>query len=149
REAAARMSCSNNLKQISLAVHNYHGVYSKFPSGFIFQGPGMVNRGDRTHRAPGWAWTTLILPYIEQSAVYSQINQALPMWQQPNRTAITSLFKLQVCPSADNPVQWFQIGAAGDPFGDVDPGVAVTNYVGVAGAFEQSAYYDQPNDRRG
>ena len=112
REAAARMSCQNNLKQIALAVHNYHGSYNRFPPGFIFQAPGMANRADRVHRAPGWAWTTLILPYIEQSAIYNQINLSQSMWQQPNRSAITQLFKLQICPSADNPVQYFQIGAA-------------------------------------
>src|SRR5438552_2375445 len=135
REAAARMSCQNNLKQIGLAVHNYHDAYNLIPPGFVFQAPGMANRADRVHRAPGWSWTTLILPFLEQGPLYGKINQALPMWQQPNRDAITSLFKLQVCPSADNPAPYFRIGAASDPFGFDNPGIAVTNYVGVAGSF--------------
>jgi prepilin-type N-terminal cleavage/methylation domain-containing protein/prepilin-type processing-associated H-X9-DG protein len=151
REAAARMSCQNNLKQIGLAVHNYHDSNKLIPSGFIFQKAGMANRADRPHRAPGFSWTTLILPFIEQGNVYNRIDQNLYMWQQPNRDAIATLFKLQVCPSANNPSQYFQIGdtAANSPYGYSDPGIATTNYVGVAGAFELSAYYDSAPDRRG
>jgi len=68
REAARRMSCSNNLKQLSLAVHNYHDSHTRFPREMVTN--------------PGWGWGALILPYIEQSALYQQINpghvQALP-----------------------------------------------------------------------
>jgi prepilin-type N-terminal cleavage/methylation domain-containing protein len=150
REAAARMSCQNNLKQIALAIHNYHDAYNFIPPGFVFQKPGLTARGDRPNRAPGYSFTTLILPFIEQGAVYSRINQALNMWQQPNRDAIATVFSLQVCPSADNPSRHYQIGitASHAPYGYSDPGLAVTNYVGVAGSFELSAYYNQPDDRR-
>src|SRR3954447_13812716 len=68
REAAGRLSCQNNLKQLGLAIHNYHGATGLIPSGFIFQKAGMANRADRVHRAPGFSWTTLILPYVEQDA---------------------------------------------------------------------------------
>jgi prepilin-type processing-associated H-X9-DG protein len=145
------MSCSNNLKQIGLAMHSYHSSYGLFPPGFVFQTPRMANRADRVNRAPGWSYTTFLLPYVEQGGVYSKLNLSAGMWQQPNRDAIATLFKLQVCPSANNPSTNFQIGdtAANAPYGYSDPGIAVTNYVGVAGAFELSAYYDSPPNRRG
>ncbi len=64
REAARRMNCSNNLKQIGIALHNYHDSMGQFPSGFIV-GP----RAD-----PQWGWAALVLPYIEQGAVHEALN---------------------------------------------------------------------------
>src|ERR1043166_5532470 len=60
REAAARMSCQNNLKQIALAMHNYHDSYNKFPPGFQFN---YYKRGEELF------WTLLIFPYIEQANI--------------------------------------------------------------------------------
>src|SRR5204862_8363683 len=84
REAARRMQCTNNLKQIGLAIHNYHDAQGRFPSGFIFQAPGMANRADRPNRAAGFSWHTFILPQLEQQNLYNQLNFQLGMWQQPN-----------------------------------------------------------------
>jgi prepilin-type N-terminal cleavage/methylation domain-containing protein len=71
REAAARMTCSNNLHQIGLALHNYHSTNEKFPLG---------------SSSLGFTAVALILPYLEQDNVYKQINfsvtardPALPM----------------------------------------------------------------------
>src|SRR5687768_4996116 len=61
REAASRMSCQNNLKQIGLALHNYHDTNEKFPPLFI-RGSG----------EPTWA--VFILPYMEQEGAYSKWN---------------------------------------------------------------------------
>ena len=61
REAAARIQCGNNLKQIGLAVHNYHGVHDSLPP-------------TRTYWDEGLSWTVLILPYIEQDNFYRQWN---------------------------------------------------------------------------
>jgi prepilin-type N-terminal cleavage/methylation domain-containing protein/prepilin-type processing-associated H-X9-DG protein len=72
REAAARMSCQNNLKQIGLAVHNYESSYQKLP-------PGMDARGT----------TTLfhLLPYLEQSAAYAGMNQTTGTWWGSSATS--------------------------------------------------------------
>jgi prepilin-type N-terminal cleavage/methylation domain-containing protein/prepilin-type processing-associated H-X9-DG protein len=59
REAAARVKCSNNLKQLGLALHNYAGVVGHFPSGYTAAGTN-----------PGWAWGSAILPYAEQDNLY-------------------------------------------------------------------------------
>jgi prepilin-type N-terminal cleavage/methylation domain-containing protein len=61
REAARRMSCSNNLKQLGLAVHNYHDTYKKLPAGWMYK----IN------------WRVSILPFIEQTALESQLDYGL------------------------------------------------------------------------
>src|SRR5262245_49446843 len=63
REAAARAKCQNNLKQIGLAFHNYHGVYDHFP-------PGEVSANGNSGQN-NWTWPALLLPYVEQTALYN------------------------------------------------------------------------------
>src|SRR5438034_20402 len=63
REAAARIKCFNNLRQIGLALHNYHGRSLSFPPGYISAvGPG----GPDDDLGPGWGWTAFLLPDLEQ-----------------------------------------------------------------------------------
>ncbi|WP_437191173.1 DUF1559 domain-containing protein [Planctomicrobium sp. SH527] len=66
REAARRSQCKNNLKQLGLALHNYHDVFNRFP-------PGYVNTGtSNTQSVNGmWAWSAMILPYIEATTTYN------------------------------------------------------------------------------
>lgn len=64
REAAARMQCSNNLKQLGLALHNYHDVYRHFPYGYKQEVTGDYHRRE--------CWYQVILPYLEQTAMYQQ-----------------------------------------------------------------------------
>ncbi|MBA2113458.1 DUF1559 domain-containing protein [Bremerella alba] len=59
REAARRMHCQNNLKQMGLALHNHHDTFREFPPGIIY------------HKS--WSWGTLILPYLEQGTLYDQL----------------------------------------------------------------------------
>jgi prepilin-type N-terminal cleavage/methylation domain-containing protein/prepilin-type processing-associated H-X9-DG protein len=148
REAARRMQCTNHLKQIGLAMHNYHDVQGVFPSGMIYQTPQLTARGDRPNRAPGFSWHTLILQQLEQGSLYSSLNFGLLMNQPPNRAIVSTVLKVAVCPSAVNPSKHFKVGTASDQFGFDDPGLAATNYVGCAGSFVQSAYYDQPTERK-
>ncbi len=69
REAARRSTCKNNLKQIGLAMHNYHDTHKSFP-------PGMINSvtSSATGIGTGWAWGTFILPYIDQAPLYNKLN---------------------------------------------------------------------------
>src|SRR5215475_12809806 len=67
REAAARTKCFNNLKQIGLALHNYHDTNRSFPSGYVSGISGTADTG------PGWGWSASILPHVEQQALYSNI----------------------------------------------------------------------------
>jgi len=71
REAARRSSCKNNLKQIGLAIHNYHDVNNAIPPGWVDSDPhaNVTNRNLL-------GWMTFILPYVEQSSLYDAISQA-------------------------------------------------------------------------
>jgi prepilin-type N-terminal cleavage/methylation domain-containing protein/prepilin-type processing-associated H-X9-DG protein len=68
REAARRMQCTNNLKQIGLALHNYHDAYKAFPSAL----QGHPTNGHALDD-DGFGWLCAILPYVEQSALYERI----------------------------------------------------------------------------
>jgi len=76
REAARRSSCKNNLKQIGLALHNYHDVHNVFPPAFIHGGGGgyaTSNTYTAAQLSNGLGWQTHILPMVEQPALYDQI----------------------------------------------------------------------------
>lgn len=80
REAARRTQCKNNLKQLGLALHNYHDVYSVFPmstnsDGSLDAGDTPNALGQRLMNHRGWLG---VLPYIEQSAMFSALNLSLP-----------------------------------------------------------------------
>jgi prepilin-type N-terminal cleavage/methylation domain-containing protein/prepilin-type processing-associated H-X9-DG protein len=84
REAARRTQCKNNLKQIGLALHNYHDTHGRFPPTQVmvaYLGPNNTNPQPRNH-----TWVSLILPYLEQANLYSQINFSLPMFVQATNT---------------------------------------------------------------
>ena len=78
REAAARMTCSNNLKQLGLAAHNYHSAFNKFPAGII----GPVNPlvgvgGDSAGHGSLFGNIAVMLPYMEQDNIWRIIDPAL------------------------------------------------------------------------
>jgi prepilin-type N-terminal cleavage/methylation domain-containing protein/prepilin-type processing-associated H-X9-DG protein len=68
RETAARLRCKNNLKQIGLALHNYHGRMEAFPPGYT-----STVASDGSELGPGWGWATHILPDLEQDNVFRLI----------------------------------------------------------------------------
>jgi prepilin-type N-terminal cleavage/methylation domain-containing protein len=92
REAAARAKCSNNLKQIGLALHNHHDVKGTFP-------PGGMQTGD--NGTPCYTnWAIEILPFVEQQAVYSQYNQLQLNTSTTNYNAVaTKRIPTYECPS--------------------------------------------------
>ncbi len=92
REAARRSSCGNNLKQIGIAVHNYHDIHQTFPFGWSNRGQG---------------WSAAILPQIEQGPLYDTLQWAEGNnWDTdntPNERAAGTLLKTYRCPSAAIP----------------------------------------------
>ena len=75
REAARRMQCTNNLKQIGIGLHNYHTANKAFPAGMIIM--------DRSYPW-GWSWSAAILPYLEQAQLEKQIDYTRGYWLVPN-----------------------------------------------------------------
>jgi len=69
REAARRTQCRNNLKQIGLALHNYHDTFQALPSGSIV----VLNAAGNRYYGHGWTWHASILPYLDQAPMYNQI----------------------------------------------------------------------------
>src|ERR1700694_1311671 len=98
REAASRLTCSNNLKQIGLAFHNYHGVRGSFPPGFASQAATV----DGPSRGPGWGWGAHLLPYLEQSGLYNKIDFTKDIAHPANAQARVASMSIFLCPS-DSP----------------------------------------------
>lgn len=70
REAARRTQCKNNLKQIGLAIHNYHDVTQRMPPGYVMQFSGTAD----SVLDGNWSWATYLLPYIDQAPLYTKLN---------------------------------------------------------------------------
>ena len=136
REAARRMQCSNNLKQLGLALHNYESANKKFPIGFIdnFNGTGRLDDG-------GWSWACAVLPYIEQSALYNSLDLGFRPYGtvgtisdpggRNNAGAARPLPSFR-CPSDISPLT-APINA-GSPGGT--NAIAVSSYMGCIGPFD-------------
>src|SRR5205823_7988334 len=98
REAARRMKCQNNLKQFGLALHNYHDAYGRMPASYYRAWPTSVGT---TFGTPGWGWGTMILPRLEQQALFDTLNvstlqlNASPLTKLPAQTPLP-MFR---CPS--------------------------------------------------
>src|SRR5262249_1074694 len=73
REAANRIKCTNNLKQIGLAFHNHHAAYDCFPSGYVSAASAPNGEG----LGPGWGWGAALLPYLEQDNLHQRIDLTL------------------------------------------------------------------------
>src|SRR5205085_8632678 len=91
--AARRTACGNNLKQIAIALHNYHAMYDALPPAYTIDAEGK----------PLHSWRTLILPFMEQRALYDRIDLSKP-WDDPvNKAALETEIQIYRCPSASVP----------------------------------------------
>ena len=151
REAARRMGCSNNQKQLGLAIHNYHAAFDRLPSGWI---------ADEPSDEPGWSWGAAILPFMEQQAIHEKINFSVAiedaMHQAVRETAIqtficqsdvgSDLFMIAESAGGHHHAHSFAsssgtgaVGSLGENVDDSDPKlflIAKANYVGVFGTTE-------------
>jgi len=131
REAAARMSCSNNLKQQGLALHNYHDLNGAFPPGGITNGPCCGTEG-----GPNWA--ILILPHIEQDNLFKLYDQTKTVEHANNNALRTSFVKTYNCPSDPN-TNKTMLPASGPGAG---VNYATGSYRGIAGTTDGTQWWD-------
>jgi prepilin-type N-terminal cleavage/methylation domain-containing protein/prepilin-type processing-associated H-X9-DG protein len=131
RDAAARIQCANNLKQIALAMHNFHDVSKKFPPGRqTINGQYFAN------------WAILILPFIEQDNLYKQYNNTVRNTKPANAFVRTSFVPTYTCPSDPNG----NTIITPETTGDVSVPYMTGSYRGMAGVncdgFDQWAGYN-------
>ncbi len=107
REAARRSSCKNNLKQLGLAMHNYHDTFKQLPPGAICSGGGLCGGSSSTNdpnensRHGDWSatWAVLILPYVEEPALYDQFNFNVGRSTDINNDVESAKIDTYKCPS--------------------------------------------------
>lgn len=133
REAARRTQCRNNLKQLGLALHNYHDVFLTFPSGWIAVDvpTGVMSAHEGLN---GAGWGTMILPYIDQGNVYQEFDSRLAIEDPANATFLENRLTVFRCPSDPQPESW-EIEEEGAP-GTVLAELPIANYIGVFGTEE-------------
>lgn len=112
REAAARSTCQNNLKQFGLALHNYAGTTGKLPRSRPFD-----NTGSRM------SWTTVVLDYVEQGALSQLYNKDVQWHTGVNVTAGRNVIPMFICPSTP-------VGSTRLPAGTDAPGELPGNSMG-------------------
>jgi prepilin-type N-terminal cleavage/methylation domain-containing protein/prepilin-type processing-associated H-X9-DG protein len=136
REAARRIQCVNNLKQIGLAIHTYQEATGMFPPGWL-----SVPTPSGDNAGPGWGWATLVLPRMDQTQLYNAINIVLAIEAPANSTARLTPLTSFMCPSDTAFRPMFTVvdvttdnSTLGTPICDV----ASSDYVGCFGTGDPS-----------
>ncbi|MEW4453502.1 DUF1559 domain-containing protein [Bremerella sp. JC817] len=136
REAARRSQCQNNLKQMGLAMHNYHDTYGCFPAGFYRR-----SYSYSTFSGPGWGWGAMILPQIEQNNRYEALN-VMNQFASDDPAILEysqGLISTYRCPSTPG-------GDVNPEFknSDSEPSHGLSTYKGVFG--DLNTQYNYPDD---
>ena len=95
REAARRVQCINNLKQLGIALHNYNDAMGVFPPGYL----SLMDPVTFDNDGPGWGWASFSLSQMEQTPVYNSINFVMGIEFPANQTARVTTLASFFCPS--------------------------------------------------
>jgi prepilin-type N-terminal cleavage/methylation domain-containing protein/prepilin-type processing-associated H-X9-DG protein len=116
REAARRISCVSNLKQIGIALHGYHDTNNTFPAGGWISLPAQPQTINMNI-----GWSAVVLPWLEQNAVYGGLNFSFPYNVAVNSTTAYTVLQVYLCPSQPRTTYWNQSpGPPPDPYPSAD-----------------------------
>ncbi|HMP05236.1 MAG TPA: DUF1559 domain-containing protein [Lacipirellulaceae bacterium] len=103
REAARRMQCGNNLRQLGVGLHNYEGASRVLPPGYASRSLGASPPADRDpdtwDASPGWGWGAFLLPYLEQSPIAAQVDYDRALWDPAYAALIRTTIPTFLCPT--------------------------------------------------
>ena len=125
REAARKSQCQSNLKQIGIALHNYHETNQCFPQGWI----GVQGTQPDVNGLNGWGWASKLLHRIEQPALYHAINFKLSVTNAANGAHVIRSLPVFRCPSDSSTETWVLKNPMGTPVATL----ATANYIGNFG----------------
>ena len=120
REAARRAQCINNLKQLGLGLANYESVHSVYPPAYVGDpfaagaDSGVTYPDGNRNGPPGFAWGSLLLPFLEQAPLHSAFNFGRPCWAMENASLATTKLSLFLCPSSAGGGDGFDLPALHD-----------------------------------
>lgn len=137
RQQARQESCKNNLRQLGLAIHNYHDVYNRFPPAWC------TNHFDANSKA-AYGWQTSILPFVEQANLYTQIDFNQPDWTSdeaggrgmPGKMLAQTGLPIYLCPQDSTGVK--------NPFRD---NYGTSNYSGNFGTELLPRWYETSSEK--
>jgi prepilin-type N-terminal cleavage/methylation domain-containing protein/prepilin-type processing-associated H-X9-DG protein len=139
REAASRVKCENNLKQIGLALHCYHDRTGFFPPGYR-----TMVASDNSDLGPGWGWASFLLDDLEQGNLRALVNFGADIKDPSNGSVRTVVLPIFQCPAETRPGTFTVIDQSGNPLVDVAEGnyVAMNGVLGVSGdAFDNTGAF--------
>jgi prepilin-type N-terminal cleavage/methylation domain-containing protein len=137
REAARRTQCRSSLKQIGLALHNYHDNHQALPPGWIgvnASGQPFINGGN------SWGWASRILPQMDQVPLFQSINFSLPLMDATHAGARARMLPIYRCPSDVGPDTFTITDASANALTQL----GTANYVGSFGISDIDNCVGQP-----
>ncbi|MEO1980050.1 MAG: DUF1559 domain-containing protein, partial [Fuerstiella sp.] len=163
REAARRTQCKNNLKQLGLALHNYHDVHGLFPAGSYLDKSVLIATGATTGAELNsqWAWSIMLMPFIDQAPMFNQLDVGPSTFEQaandPVRLKLlTTPLAAFICPSDPeaeiNRNRPFLAKAGGGLCNGMalpaNIQIAKSNYMGCNGDDDNDGIFDSGNNRK-